>query len=122
MLVLTIITWVFSGLIALAFAMAGTMKLIAPHNESRPMPTLLDYSPGQVRVIGALELLGAIAVVVAPLLPAPYAVLAPIAAFALALIQFLAVFAHRKHNEPFVVNIVLMLVAAVVGVLRLVGA
>ena len=61
-------------------------------------------------------MLGAVAVIAAPLtglLP----ILAPIAAIGLALIQLLAIFAHKKLDEPFGKNVVLMLLGAAVATL-----
>ncbi|KUF08232.1 DoxX family protein [Leucobacter sp. G161] len=115
MLVLTVITWTLSGVLALMFLMAGGMKLAKPLSEM-PMATLQAYTPTQVNLIGAAEVLGAVAVIAAPLtgmLP----VLAPIAAIGLALIQLLAIFAHKKLDEPFGKNVVLMLLGAAVATL-----
>ncbi len=115
MLVLSIITWVLTGILAFMFLMAGGMKLAKPHADL-PMATLQELSPGRVKFIGAAEVLGGIAVVLFPLIGvAP--VLGPIAAVGLAIIQFLAIFAHRRLNEPFHMNIVLMLLAIAVAVL-----
>ncbi|RAE58612.1 DoxX family protein, partial [Burkholderia multivorans] len=44
-----------------------------------------------------------------------------VSALGLALIQFLAIFAHRKHNEAFTMNIIVMVVALAVAVLRIAG-
>lgn len=120
MLVLSIITWVLSGLLALLYLMAGFAKITNPHNEKKPMPTLLDFTPGQVRWIGIVEILGAIGLILPELLGVlPW--LTIVSALGLALIQFLAIFAHRKHNEPFVPNIVFMIIALAVAGLRLAG-
>ncbi|MBC9943097.1 DoxX family protein [Leucobacter sp. cx-328] len=115
MLVLSIITWVLSGILAFMFLMAGGMKLAKPHADM-PMPTLQELSPGSVKFIGAAEVLGAIAVIVFPLIGF-VAILGPIAAIGLAVIQFLAVFAHRRFKEPFYMNIILMLLGITVAVL-----
>ncbi|MBE8147304.1 DoxX family protein [Brevibacterium casei] len=68
MLVLSIITWALSGLLAALFLMAGLAKVRDPHNSTKPMPTLLDYTPGQVRWIGIVEVLGAIGIILPALL------------------------------------------------------
>ncbi|MET9710519.1 DoxX family protein [Nocardiopsis alba] len=117
---LTIITWVLSGLLALVNLMAGANKIIKPHGGSRPMPTLDDYTDTQVRLIGAAEVLGAIGLIV-PVLTGILPILAPIAALGLALIQFLAIFAHRRYGEMFVPNIVMMLIGVSIAVLRFAG-
>lgn len=115
MFILTIIAWALSGVLALMFLMAGGMKLAKPLADM-PMATLQALTATQVKLIGLAEVLGAIAVVAFPLtgfLP----VLGPIAALGLALIQLLAVFAHRRLGEPFAMNIALMLLGIAVAVL-----
>lgn len=116
MLVLTIITWVLSALLALAMLMAGGLKVLKT-DSAREMVTLGVRTPATVRFIGLAEIAGALALVIAPLFAQPIAWLAPAGAVGLALIQFLAIFAHKKHDEPFSKNIVLMLFALVVAVL-----
>lgn len=118
---LTIITWVLSGLLALLYLMAGGNKILKPHGGSRPMPTLDDYTDGQVRGIGIAEVAGAIGLIIPPLVGVAV-FLAPAAAIGLAVLQFLAIFAHGKYGEPFVPNVVFMLLAVAIAVLRLLGA
>lgn len=84
------------------------------------MPTLDDYTDAQVRLIGIAEVLGAIGLI-APVLTGILPILTPIAALGLALIQLLAIFAHRRHGEPFVPNVVTMLVAVAIAALRFAG-
>ncbi|MBP6684528.1 MAG: DoxX family protein [Leucobacter sp.] len=115
MFVLTITTWALSGVLALMFLMAGGMKLAKPLADM-PMATLQALTPTQVNLIGAAEVLGAVAVIAAPL-TGVFPVLAPIAAIGLAIIQFLAIFAHKRFDEPFGKNIVLMALALAVAAL-----
>ncbi|KIP53732.1 DoxX family protein [Leucobacter komagatae] len=115
MLALTIITWTLSGILSLIFLMAGAMKLVKPHADL-PMVTLQALTPTAVKLIGAAEVLGAVALIAAPLtgiLP----VLAPIAAIGLALTQLFAIFAHKRIDEPIRTNLVLLLLALAVTVL-----
>ena len=84
------------------------------------MPTLDDYTDAQVRLIGIAEVLGAIGLI-APVLTGILPILTPIAALGLALIQLLAIFAHRRHGEPFVPNVVMMLVTVAIAALRFAG-
>lgn len=116
MLVLTIITWVLSALLALAMLMAGGLKVLKTES-AREMVTLREHTPATVWFIGISEIAGGLALVIAPLFGQPISWLAPVAAVSLALIQFLAIFAHKKHDEPFSKNIVLMLFSLVVAVL-----
>lgn len=120
MLVLSILAWVLSGLLALMNVMAGVIKLIQPHGGKEPMLTLLDYSKTGVRLIGVAELLGAICLIL-PVLLGVAEFLTPLAALGIAIIQLLAIPAHRKHNEPFSKNIVLAVMAIAVVALRAAG-
>lgn len=121
MIALSILTWVLSGLLAAVMLMAGTMKILKPHGGSRPMPVLDDYTDAQVRWIGIAEVLGAIGLIVPPLVGIAV-FLTPIAAVGIAVIQFLASVAHRKHGEKFVGNLVMMVIALAIAALRLIGA
>lgn len=118
-MLLSILTWILTGLFAAMMLMAGGIKLAKPHGEP-PMPTLRDYSETGVRLIGVAEIAGALGIVL-PVLTGIAVVLTPVAAIGLAIIQLLAVFAHIKHDEPFSKNIVLMVVALAIAGLRLAG-
>lgn len=118
MLVLSIITWILSALLAAMMLMAGGMKLLKRHADL-PMATLTERSAATVKLIGVAEVLGAVGLILPPLVGVlPW--LAAAASFALAAIQVLAVFAHRRLGEPFRTNIVLAAVSAAIGVLWLV--
>ena len=76
-----------------------------------------DFSDGQVKGIGVLELLGALGLVL------PWAlgiakVLTPVAAVGLALVMVGAVVTHVRRKEPPAVPALLGVVAVVVAVLR----
>jgi uncharacterized membrane protein YphA (DoxX/SURF4 family) len=114
-----IVVWVLQILLALAFLGAGVMKL------ARPRPALVssgmgwadDYSDGGVKGIGALEVLGAVGLV----LPAALGIvpiLTPIAALGLALVMAAAVVVHLRRKEQIVAPLVLGVLALVVAVLR----
>jgi len=121
MLVLSIITWVLSALLALLNLLAGVMKIAKPHGGSRPMPVLDSYTDAQVRAIGVAEIAGALGLIL-PVLLGVLPWLTPVAALGIASIQFLAILAHRRHHEPFVPNLVIMILAIAVAVLRMLGA
>jgi uncharacterized membrane protein YphA (DoxX/SURF4 family) len=107
--------WIIQGILAAMFAMAGVMKLTQPLDkllksglnwtERLPMST--------VRLIGILELLGAIGLIL-PWVFHIVPVLTPIAACGFALIMLLAIFHHAKYKESkaIALNIVLMALAA----------
>ena len=56
--------WIVQILAALAFGMAGFMKLTQPHEKLvTNMKWVEDFAPNTIKVIGALELLGAIGLI-----------------------------------------------------------
>jgi uncharacterized membrane protein YphA (DoxX/SURF4 family) len=115
---MNIVLWVIAGLLAAAFLAAGTMKLIQPKETltASGMAWAEDFSPGMIKTIGALEVLGAIGLIVPAALDiAP--VLVPLAAVGLVLVMVGAAIAHarRKENQMIVINVVLLALAAVVA-------
>jgi uncharacterized membrane protein YphA (DoxX/SURF4 family) len=114
-----IVVWVLQILLALAFLGAGVMKLVRPRPAlvSSGMGWADDYSDGGVKGIGALEVLGAIGLVLpAALGIAP--ILTPIAALGLALVMAAAVVVHLRRKEQVVAPLVLGVLALAVAVLR----
>lgn len=119
-----IAVWIVSGLLALAYLASGGMKLLRPHAEvKKSMDFAEDFKPWQVKVIGALEVLGAIGLIL-PVLLNVAPIVTPIAATGLALIQVFAIIVHvRRHDDPkrLPVNIILLLAALFVAVARFAG-
>ena len=91
--------WVITGILAAAMFMAGVMKAVkGKAGIEEKMPWTEDFSDGQIRAIGAAEVLGAVGLVVPPLTNiAP--ILAPIAAACLALLMLGAAYTHFRRNE-----------------------
>lgn len=106
-------------MLAIAFLAAGGMKLV------RPKPALAssglhwadDFSDGTVKGIGALEVLGAVGLVL-PWALSVAPVLTPLAALGLALVMAGAVVVHVRRKEQFVPPLVLGVLALAVAVLR----
>lgn len=112
------VLWIVTIVLALAFAAAGAGKLAQPKEKLLArMPWVADFSAGQVKGIGALELLGAIGLIVPGLLGiAP--VLVPIAAVGLALLMLGAVITHVRRRDGFgamLPSLVLLLLSAFVA-------
>jgi putative oxidoreductase len=87
--------WVAQALLALAFAAAGTMKLVTPVEETTQQ---LGLSGALIRFIGVSEVLGAIGVIV----PAATRIkpwLTPLAAAALTVVMVLAAMFHISRGE-----------------------
>ena len=110
--------WIVAGVLAVVFLASGLMKLGQPKKKivDSGMGWAEDFSDGAVKGIGALEVLGAIALI----LPAALdivPVLVPIAATGLALLMLGAAITHGRRKEPqmIVVNVVLLVLAAVVA-------
>jgi uncharacterized membrane protein YphA (DoxX/SURF4 family) len=118
---MNITLWIIAGLLAVAFAAAGAMKLAQPKAKlaEAGMPWTEDFSDGQVKMIGALEVLGAIGLILPAALDiAP--ILTPIAATGLALLMVGAAITHVRRGEQNMVpvNIVLAALAAFVAIMR----
>jgi uncharacterized membrane protein len=109
--------WVVQVLLAAAFGMAGVMKATQPKEKLEPrLPWVEDFSPGTVRFIGIVELLGALGLIL-PAATGIVAVLTPIAATGLAVVMVLAAATHVRRKEPsgVAVNAVLFTLAAIVA-------
>jgi len=115
--------WVIQILLALAFAGSGISKLMQPYEKlAARMAYVNDFTPGVMRTIGILEVLGAIGVV----LPAWTGILlwlTPLAAGGLAVNMGGAMATHlrRKEYPIIVVNLILLALAAFVVYGRLVA-
>ena len=120
---MNIALWVVQVLLALAFGMVGFLKLTQPKEKlASQMAWVNDFAPNTVKGIGALELLGAIGLIL------PWATgilpwLTPLAAAGLVLTMIGAVVTHlrRNENQMIVFNLVLLLLAAFLVYGRFVG-
>ncbi len=94
--------WILQGLLAAAFLGAGSMKLIKTRDELMAQGAMMawaeDFSSGSLRAIGALEVLGAIGLVI-PTLTGVLPVLTPIAAGGLVLTMAGAAATHVRRGE-----------------------
>ena len=119
-----IAVWIVSGLLALAYLVSGGAKIATPHEKLKTTMTWSeDFATWQIKVIGIIEVLGAIGLIV-PELTHIAPVLTPIAAVGLAVVQGVAIVIHlRRHDDPkrLPANIVLLLVAVFVAVVRFAG-
>jgi uncharacterized membrane protein len=91
--------WIVAGLLALAFVAAGLMKLSTPKEKlAERMAWVNDYSAGQVKAIGAVEVLGAIGLIL-PAVTGIAPVLVPLAAAGLAIVMVLAAIMHLRRGD-----------------------
>jgi uncharacterized membrane protein YphA (DoxX/SURF4 family) len=103
-------------LTALAFTMAGLAKATQPKAKlAKNMAWTDDFSQGQIRIIGILEILGGLGVIL-PAITNILTWLTPIAAAGLMLIMVGAALTHirRKEYPLIAVNAVLFTLATVV--------
>jgi uncharacterized membrane protein YphA (DoxX/SURF4 family) len=115
--------WIVQGLLAAMFLMAGLMKLANLKEELKPkMGDWVDAvsTPG-FKLIGLLELLGAVGVVL-PMAIDVLPILTPVAAIGLVMTMLGAMGLHiqRKEYDAIKKNIPLLLLALFVAVGRLI--
>lgn len=115
--------WIVQILLALAFLMAGIMKVSLSREAilERGIEYAEDFSDGTINLIGILEILGAIGLI----LPAVTGILpwlTPLAAIGLALTMVGAIIVHIRRGEyqSILINVVLLLLALFVAYGRLV--
>jgi uncharacterized membrane protein YphA (DoxX/SURF4 family) len=100
---MNIALWIVAGLLAVVYLLSGGGKLIMPKEKIAALTPsarwVEDFSAGSVKAIGALEVLGAVGLILPALLDiAP--VLVPLAALGLALIMTGAVITRIRRHEP----------------------
>ncbi len=114
---MNIALWIVQVLLALAFAASGFMKVSQPMaNLSKNMGGWVDdFGPRYVRLIGTLEILGAIGLII-PAVTHILSWLTPVAAIGLALTMIGAMILHGRRNEfpNMVPSLVLLLLAVFV--------
>jgi len=117
--------WILNAVLALAFLAAGGMKVL------RPQPALAasgltwvdDFGGGNVKLIGIIEVVGAVGLIL-PLLLDIAPILTPIAAVGLAIAMIGGIVVHLRRKEGFVPTAVLgvlSIASAVLGFLVVLG-
>jgi uncharacterized membrane protein YphA (DoxX/SURF4 family) len=110
--------WTLQIVLALVFAAAGTVKLIRPRDR---LPETLggwvhDFPAPLLKLLGLAELLGAVGLILAPLVRiAP--ILTPVAASGMLLTMIGAIVIHARQREyPNVaINVLLAIMAGVIA-------
>ncbi|MGI5290737.1 DoxX family protein [Nonomuraea polychroma] len=109
--------WVLQAVLAAVFGLAGIMHAAQPKEKLRPMaPWVEDFTLTQIRLIGAVELLGALGLIL-PAVTGIAPILTPLAATGLAITMLGAAATHARRKEPaaIIVNLVLLALAAVIA-------
>ena len=111
------VLWVLQILLALAFLMAGAMKLVTPIADlGVQMGWVNDVPVWLVRFIGLAEVLGALGLIL-PAATRIQPILTPVAAACLALVMILAALTHITRGEfaEVMPNIILLIMSAFVA-------
>ncbi|MFD3556978.1 DoxX family protein [Streptomyces goshikiensis] len=110
--------WVIAGVLALLFLAAGLMKISQPREKlaASGMAWAEDFSPRSVKAIGAVEVLGALGLII----PAAFGITPALAAWAAlglaaTMLGAAAVHLRRKEAKALPVALVLLVLAAVVA-------
>ncbi len=115
--------WILQVLLAIAFVGAGLMKLTQPKAKvAERMAWANDFSETQLKLIGLVELLGAVGLIL-PAITRILPILTPLAAVGLVLTMIGAALTHIRRGEmPMVIpNLVLLALAAIVAYGRFVA-
>jgi uncharacterized membrane protein YphA (DoxX/SURF4 family) len=110
--------WIIAIVLAVAFTGSGLMKLVVPKDKlvTAGQGWAQDYSQTNIRLIGFVEIVGAVGLVLpAAVHIAP--ILVPLAAVGLALVMVGAIVVHARRKEPMniAVNVVLIALAVFVA-------
>lgn len=121
---MTIAIWIVSGILAALYLFAGFSKLTQKPDKLRTnFPFVETVGVPQTRVIGALEIIGAVGLIV-PALTGILPWLSTAAAIGLVLIQIGAIIVHvirKEASKSLPMNLGLLVAAAFVAVGRLLG-
>lgn len=109
--------WIVQVLLALVFGLAGVMKLTQPKEKlAQRMKWVEAFTPAVIKAIGAVEVLGALGLIL-PALTGILPFLTPLAAAGLVLTMVGAALTHLRLKEyPNIVgNVVLLALAAFIA-------
>jgi hypothetical protein len=116
---MNLILWIIAGLLAAVFLLAGASKLFIPQEKLARFPGggwVLEFSAGFVKALGAVEILGAVGLILPTLLGiAP--ILTPLAAVGLALdmVGAAIVTFRRREFKHTLLNLTYLALAAFVA-------
>jgi hypothetical protein len=116
---MTLALWITAVLLTVVYLGSGGVKVIRSRTQLEPQMAWVKGATGwQVKVVGALEVLGALGVIL-PLATGIAPILTAVAALCLALVQVVAIPVHVRIKElrSLPVNILLLLLAVAVAVL-----
>ncbi|MAQ92466.1 MAG: hypothetical protein CMM84_02880 [Rhodothermaceae bacterium] len=95
---MSVVLWILQVVLAVVFLAVGGLKLAKPKEALLPtMGVLAAYRPLSIKAIGLSEVLGAVGLILPPLVG--MGGLVPWAAFGLACVMVAAMIAHGEHGE-----------------------
>lgn len=121
---MNIALWIVAGLLAAVFTVAGVNKIAIPRHRLAKAPGggwVLDFSAGFVKALGAIEIVGAVGVIL-PALLGIATFLVPLAAIGLGLIMIGAAVVETRRHEPqhALLNLLYLALAATLAAGRLI--
>ncbi|MBT2225502.1 DoxX family protein [Nonomuraea sp. NEAU-A123] len=115
---MNVVLWILQALLAVLFLAVGFLKLTQPKDKFKArMPYVEEFSQPQMRAIGAVEMLGALGLVL-PWATGIAPILTPLAAVGLGITMIVAAQVHRRRKESFAANLVLLAMAVIVAIGR----
>lgn len=113
--------WIVNAVLALAALAAGLMKIVRsrPQLKAAGMAWTDDFSTASVKLIGVVEVLGALGLVL-PLATGIAPILTPLAAVGLVIVFVGAIVVHARRKEnptPPIVLALLSIASAILGFL-----
>ena len=103
--------WILAIALAAVFVASGAMKLLALREQQiEKTPYAEDFPHSVIQGIGALEILGALGLVV-PALTGIATILVPLAAAGLAITMVFGALVHARRGDPFRAMLPSMLLA-----------
>jgi len=116
-----VLAWGLQILLAVAFLASGALKVVQPKEKLRAQMTWVEhFTAAQVKAIGAVEVLGALGLIL-PAVTSIAVILVPLAALGLALVMAGAAVTHLRIKDPVAMAapaIVLGLLSLVLAILR----
>lgn len=111
--------WITAAVLAFVYLLSGGMKVIRPKDKlvAAGQGWAENVNPMLVKLVGLVEVLGALGVILPGLVAGAPTILAPLAAIGLVLVQAVAIGIHMRRGESKVIliNIILLVLALVVA-------
>jgi hypothetical protein len=106
--------FIAAGILCFLALATGLMKIVRPKEKlaamGKPFAWVEDFTPRQIQLLGAFEVLGAVGVIL-PMALGVLPVLSPIAALGIAALQAGAFVVHVRRGEKPYLNMVIFALA-----------